>query len=884
MSVNKPPQISDQEWSQTPAAVRDLLAQSLQRIKTIEEQQNSPPSSPDRSVVEESGATMALPPDTPLAEYDGGTVALPSADDGGTVALSPAEYDGGTIALPSADDGGTVALSSIEDGGTVALPSAGEDGGTVALPPAEDGGTVALPSADDGATIAASFDDTASIDEEATFLSPAKAAADKPHLSTFDLRAEQVAKRNDAAHTPSNIHAAPTRGKSTQPLTLVTSEQDNQKVERQEIILQERYKLMQILGKGGFGAAYLAEDIKLKRGCVVKQMLSPQHISPRELEKMRLDFEREGSLLVQLNQPGHPNIPEIFDYFSNENGSYLVMKYIQGQSLQDAVKSQTDEIEWRQAVRYIINVCSALNYMHTHGEQPVMHRDIKPGNILLGDDGRIWLVDFGLAKTKPVEDSGDLVEMNSAGSAGYTSFEQWLGQAVPASDIYAVGVTLHHLVTKVNPLDAFREDGQVKINIVKLQDLHSRLDPIRKINRNLPRELDEIITGATAAEPEQRPTALQLQQQLEVLISGAKDAVLFTFKNGQSARTVSGLVDLCEQNRVEAQGYLYRGDFERWFTLINRNDLAAAADTAVKHGEQKGKDGLEKFLKLILPNLFWRRLGRASWQLSKIATVILLTAILIVLALIISGTLATSWLLQQTIANQDWDYYALDLDDDNLFTQEDLTDSVQALTGAYVNDIQVAPQSPNQLAVQANLGDSLPLAVPVTLTLNDNQPQFELTEVNGLSLGWVGDTLAGGINSGVERALTKAPVDITSLAVTDGAVVVNVEKNGRVAWSPPTPDPNFIPTSTPIPSPTPTPPGLALLAIFNELDQDVILEIGDQNWFISARDTEVIEQEPGSYRYTLRYTANGLIAAEGYRDWTYKAYRWRITTDGSVIE
>lgn len=513
-----------------------------------------------------------------------------------------------------------------------------------------------------------------------------------------------------------------------------------------------------------------------------------------------------------------------------------------------------------------------------------MHRDIKPANILLGDDGRIWLVDFGLAKTKPVDNTADLEEVKSAGSAGYTPFEQWLGQAVPASDIYAVGVTLHHLVTGVSPLDAFRENGELKVNIVKLQDLHSRLEPIRKINRNLPRELDEIIAAATAAEPEQRPTALQLQQQLEVLISGAKNAVLFTFKSGQSARTVGELVDLCEQNRGEAQGYLYRGDFERWFTLINRNDLAAAAAMAVKHGEQKGKDGLEKFLKLIMPNLFWRRLGRTSLKVTKVGALLLLIAGLIILALTISSTLAASWLLQQTIANRDWNYYTLDLDKDNLFSAADLTRSAQTLTKAYISDIQVSPQSPDRLVVQTHLSGAWRLDLPVNLTLNENNPQVELTTVNGLSLGWVGRTLAGGINAGIEKALAKAPVAVTSLVVTDGAVVVDVEKSRRVAWSPPTPDPVLIPTRTPIPSPTPTPPGLALLAIFNELDQAVILDIGGQSWPIPAHDTKVIEQAPGSYRYILRYAANGQIAAEGYRDWTYKAYRWRITTDGSFIE
>ncbi|MCB0194369.1 MAG: hypothetical protein KDJ65_20635, partial [Anaerolineae bacterium] len=174
--------------------------------------------------------------------------------------------------------------------------------------------------------------------------------------------------------------------------------------------------------------------------------------------------------------------------------------------------------------------------------------------------------------------------------------------------------------------------------------------------------------------------------------------------------------------------------------------------------------------------------------------------------------------------------------------------------------------------------------VRITVTLNVNKPHVELATINDFSLGWVGRTLANGINNGIDEALSKAPIDVASMDVTDGAIVVDIEKNGRVAWSPPTPDPALVPTTTPIPTPTPTPPGLALLAIFNELDQDFILEIDGQSWSIPAHDTKVIEKAPGSYRYILTYAANGLTAAEGYRDWTYKAYRWRITTEGSIIE
>ena len=250
--------------------------------------------------------------------------------------------------------------------------------------------------------------------------------------------------------------------------------------------------------------------------------------------------------------------------------------------------------------------------MHTMGDEPVIHRDVKPANIQLGTDGRVWLVDFGLAKAEPVHGSGGNLVTQASGSFGYTPLEQWIGEAVPASDVYSVGVTLHNLVTGLNPLDAY--DGQ--FHIQRIQELHGDIPPIRTIDPALPEQLEEIISQATDPNPEQRPTALQFQNQLNALISGDKNVLLYTFKNGQSAETVVQLVELCEQNRHEAEGYLFDGDFERWFRLINRNDLAEAAAQTVKQAKDH-KSGLERFLKLILPNVIERRVKRAGRKLHR---------------------------------------------------------------------------------------------------------------------------------------------------------------------------------------------------------------------------------------------------------------------------
>ncbi|RME71080.1 MAG: serine/threonine protein kinase [Chloroflexi bacterium] len=630
------------------------------------------------------------------------------------------------------------------------------------------------------------------------------------------------------------------------------------------VLLQNRYKLERMLGKGGFGAVYLAQDVKLKRVCVVKQMLLPPGVSPKEMDIYRLNFEREASLLVQLNHPGHPSIPEIYDYFSDASGNYLVMKYIEGQSLQDLLVEREGKLPWREAVRYLVDVADALHYMHTIGQEPVMHRDIKPANILLGTDNRVWLVDFGLAKATPVQSSDQMATL-SAGSLGYTPLEQWRGKAVPTSDVYALGATLFHLVTGQNPSDSF----QGEFYLAKIKELHGHFPSIRTIDRKLPEALDAIIHQATAPDPVERPSASQLKQQLETLISAERGVALFTFKSGETANTPEELVALCEQYRAEAEEYLYNGSFERWFTIINRNDLADAAAQAVRVGKNR-RDGLEKFLKLLVPNLFWRRLGRAALKVFLSILEALLIFLVAVLVLLIAGSYGLRWIIQQSIAAYPWDYYALDLEHENRYTESYLNQIVRQNTRAYLQDVQLDLRPPDQLLFTGNFAGLVQFDLPVRLEHHQNRPYFYITRLNDIPLRLLGDNLTQGVNRGIDLMFDRAPIDITALRLTDSAIYFSVDKSGRVPWTPP-PTPVIPPT----PTPTPTPQGITLLAVFNEVGFDILLQIGEQEWLIPAGDSKAIELEPGTYRFTARYT-DGQLAAQGEKTWTARAYKWRI--------
>ena len=641
----------------------------------------------------------------------------------------------------------------------------------------------------------------------------------------------------------------------------------------QDRILQDRYQIKKTLGKGGFGAAYLAEDIRLKRLCVVKQMLIPRGIAPQQLQLYQANFEREASLLAQLNEPGHPNIPDIYDYFSDDTGNYLVMKYIEGQSLKGVIDKNEQGIPWREAVRYIIDMSDALDYMHSHGDEPVMHRDIKPDNIVLGDDNRVWLLDFGLAKADPVAGSGDVNMSMAAGSLGYTPLEQWSGKAVPASDSYALGATLHHLVTGVSPSRAYSGE----FNPLKIKELHGVFKPIRQINKELPEVLEDVIAKATAAEAEERLTARQIKEQLSPLITEAQASALYTFKSGESAKTIIELVDLCEKYAKEAMAYLEQGDFQRWFRMIGRNDLADYAEQAAKQGKSPN-DALQRFLKLLVPNLAMRRLRRTTGRFSRAIIIILVIVAVTVAVLGVGGSYVASNLIRQSISTYSWNFNRLDLEAHNQLSEAALNDNAQALVGIYVDDIELDMQPPNLVDVSGSWS-GIPFNIPVTLQLENGKPNLSLSELNGIPLPFIADNISQGINSGIDDAFQNSPVDFSSLTVDEETVTVAVEEStqsGRPALPTATPLPTTTPTVTPVPTETPTPVGLALVTIFNETGRDIILNLEGDIIEMAADDSHALETGPGTYSYVVTFKDTGGVAAEGEKEWTVQTYIWRI--------
>jgi serine/threonine protein kinase len=170
-------------------------------------------------------------------------------------------------------------------------------------------------------------------------------------------------------------------------------------------------------------------------------------------------FEREAQVLKQLN---HPRIPQYRDYFAIDDRMLwfgLVQDYIPGTSLKDLL-SQGKRFSQEQVRQIAVEVLQILIYLHELNP-PVLHRDIKPSNLILGDDGQVYLVDFGAVQDRAAKEGATFTVV---GTYGYAPMEQFGGRTVPASDLYALGTTLIHLLTGIAPADLPQDDLRIQFS------------------------------------------------------------------------------------------------------------------------------------------------------------------------------------------------------------------------------------------------------------------------------------------------------------------------------------------------------------------------------------------------------------------------------------
>jgi serine/threonine protein kinase len=265
------------------------------------------------------------------------------------------------------------------------------------------------------------------------------------------------------------------------------------------------------------GAVYLAKDMELfGRLCVVKQM-RPFFASQSERRKAEEDFKREAEVLARLNQPGHPRIPEVYGYFVEGMDQFLVMKYIEGESLERRLERLGRPLSETEVIRCAQEVADALVYLHSRRPQPVIHRDIKPANIILDPEDRVWLVDFGLARAAISSGARVMVaggKTVAAGTPGYTPLEQWQMQPTAKSDIYALGATVHHLLTAHDPRDRFTSFPELDLKLLRS---FSTFQPLTELRPDVSPALSNLVDRCLDPELKKRPSAEQLEIELRRL-------------------------------------------------------------------------------------------------------------------------------------------------------------------------------------------------------------------------------------------------------------------------------------------------------------------------------------------------------------------------------
>jgi serine/threonine-protein kinase len=256
--------------------------------------------------------------------------------------------------------------------------------------------------------------------------------------------------------------------------------------------LSDRYELGDILGFGGMSEVHLARDVRLHRDVAVKVLRADLARDP----SFYLRFRREAQNAASLN---HSSIVAVYDTGEAETPEgplpYIVMEYVEGVTLRDIVHND-GPMEPRQAVEVIADACEALNFSHTNG---IIHRDVKPANIMISKAGAVKVMDFGIARA--LADTGNRLTRTSAviGTAQYLSPEQASGESVDArSDVYSLGCVLYEMLTGKPP---FVGDSPVSVAYQ-----HVRKDPVRPSKRNdaISSELDAVVLKALAKNPENR--------------------------------------------------------------------------------------------------------------------------------------------------------------------------------------------------------------------------------------------------------------------------------------------------------------------------------------------------------------------------------------------
>lgn len=244
-------------------------------------------------------------------------------------------------------------------------------------------------------------------------------------------------------------------------------------------IVGTRYRVIRELGGGGMKLVYLAEDLRLAaRPCALAEMIDTLP-NPEAQRQAEAAFAREADMLAELK---YEHIPTVFDRFSEQNRHYLVMEYVEGETLEQRLKGAGGKLSPEEMTPIALQILDTLEYLHSRNP-PVIYRDLKPSNVMITPSGMVKLIDFGIARHFQPQSSATMI-----GTQGYAPPEQYRGKVETRSDLYALGATLHHALSGRDPT----------------AEPPFSYPPLRNLRPDLSPALAELVSAALAYDVEHR--------------------------------------------------------------------------------------------------------------------------------------------------------------------------------------------------------------------------------------------------------------------------------------------------------------------------------------------------------------------------------------------
>jgi serine/threonine protein kinase len=346
-------------------------------------------------------------------------------------------------------------------------------------------------------------------------------------------------------------------------------------------LLHKRYHIQRVIGQGGMGAVYQAKDVKRQTVCAIKEM-SLSMVPAHERQQAIQNFKIEAKMLWGLN---HPNLPAFTGFFSEGQRYYMVMEYVDGSTLEELLERNGSPFSERRVLGWARQLCDVLEYLHSQNP-PIIFRDMKPGNIMLTRNGRIKLIDFGIARFFRSSSSQDTQLL---GTPGFAPPEQYgRTQTDERSDIYSLAITLFQMLTNT------------------LSESGFGLKEVRLINPQISLSVARALEKAATLDPEERYSSVS---EFRRALLGAGT---FVFENGDQATTPEELADLCARYPEEAADYIADGEIESWLQEIGDTTLARAA-RHIRALDDEPLAAVEQFLQVVVgPNARLRNYSPAQ--------------------------------------------------------------------------------------------------------------------------------------------------------------------------------------------------------------------------------------------------------------------------------